>query len=163
MELQHNLLRELQYRDYGAASAHPQVQGEVRFLMSTSENLAVLIEQGRLRQELFHRISAVSLMLPPLRHRGTDIELLAESFRARYSQEFHKPVAGFTRDEVDILQRHDWPGNVRELEAAIRRSVAMCNGPGSPPAIWRRSSIITASRAWALPLRDPIFPWASCP
>ena len=68
-------------------------------------------------------------MLPPLRHRGTDVELLAESFRARYSQEFHKAVAGFTRDALDILQRHDWPGNVRELEAAIRRAVAMCNGP----------------------------------
>ena len=97
--------------------------------MSTSENLPVLVEQGRLRQELFHRISAVSLMLPPLRHRGTDVELLAESFRARYAQEFHKGVAGFTRDALDILQRHDWPGNIRELEAAIRRAVAMCSGP----------------------------------
>ena len=129
MEIQHNLLRELQFRDFGATAAHPPSLNEVRFLMSTSENLPVLIEQGRLRQELFHRISAVSLMLPPLRHRGTDIELLAESFRARYAQEFHKGVAGFTRDALDILQRHDWPGNIRELEAAIRRAVAMCSGP----------------------------------
>ena len=66
---------------------------------------------------------------PPLRHRGTDVELLAESFRERYAQEFRKNVAGFTRDALDILQRHDWPGNVRELEAAIQRAVAMCNGP----------------------------------
>jgi two-component system response regulator HydG len=125
-EIQLNLLRELQHRDY--APAYPHLPGEVRFVMSTGENLPALIEQGRFRQELYHRVSAISLMLPPLKHRGTDVELLAETFRARYAQEFRKSVVGFTRDALDILQRHDWPGNVRELEAAIRRSVAMCNG-----------------------------------
>jgi two-component system response regulator HydG len=127
-EIQLNLLRELQHREYGSSSTYPYPAGEIRFVMSTSENLPALIEQGRFRQELFHRVGAISLMLPPLKHRGTDVELLAESFRARYSQEFRKGVVGFTRDALDILQRHDWPGNVRELEAAIRRSVAMCNG-----------------------------------
>ena len=97
--------------------------------MSTSENLPALIDQGRFRQELYHRISVISLMLPPLRHRGTDVELLAESFRNQYAREFHKTVAGFTRDALEVLQKHDWPGNVRELEAAIQRAVALCNGP----------------------------------
>jgi two-component system, NtrC family, response regulator HydG len=123
------LLRDLQFRDYGAASGYSSPAAEVRFVMSTSENLPGLIEQGRFRQELFHRISVVVLTPPPLRHRGTDVELLAESFRERYAHEFHKNVSGFTRDALDILQRHDWPGNVRELEAAIQRAVAMCNGP----------------------------------
>jgi two-component system response regulator HydG len=127
-EIQLNLLRELQHRDYGAGGVYPHVPGEVRFLMSTSENLSALIEQGRFHQELFHRVSAICLTLPPLKHRGTDVELLAESFRARYAHEFRKSVVGFTRDALDVLQRHDWPGNVRELEAAIRRAVAMCNG-----------------------------------
>ena len=103
--------------------------GDARFVMSTSENLPALIEQGRFRQELYHRISVISLMLPPLRHRGTDVELLAESFRAQYAREFHKTVAGFTSDALDVLQKHDWPGNVRELEAAVQRAVALCNGP----------------------------------
>jgi two-component system response regulator HydG len=97
--------------------------------MSTSENLTALVDQGRFRQELYHRISVISLMLPPLRHRGTDVEVLAESFRARYAREFHKTVVGFSRDALDVLQKHDWPGNVRELEAAIQRAVALCNGP----------------------------------
>ena len=129
LELQLHLLRELQFRDYEASAGHPLPPGEARFLMSTSENLPALIEQGRFRQELYHRISVISLMLPPLRHRGTDVELLAESFRAHYAHEFHKTVAGFTRDALDVLQKHDWPGNVRELEAAIQRAVALCNGP----------------------------------
>ncbi len=129
VELQHHLLRELQYRDYEASSGHPAPPGEVRFLMSTGENLPALVEQGQFRQELYHRLGVISLMLPPLRHRGTDIELLAESFRARYAQEFRKNVTGFSRDALDALQRHDWPGNVRELEAAIQRAVALCTGP----------------------------------
>lgn len=129
LELQLNLFRELQFRDYEASTGHAPSTGDARLVMSTSENLLALIEQGRFRQELYHRISVISLMLPPLRHRGTDIELLAESFRAQYSREFHKPVAGFTRDALDVLQKHDWPGNVRELEAAVQRAVALCNGP----------------------------------
>jgi two-component system, NtrC family, response regulator HydG len=128
-ELQLHLLRELQFRDYEAASGHAQKQPDARFLMSTSENVPALIEQGRFRQELYHRISIISLMLPPLRHRGTDVELLAEAFRVRFAREFHKSVAGFTRDALDVLERHDWPGNVRELEAAVRRAVALCSGP----------------------------------
>jgi two-component system response regulator HydG len=127
--LQLLLLRDLQFRNYEAASGDSAPAGEVRFVMSTSEDLPGRIERGRFRQELYHRISVVVLTPPPLRHRGTDVELLAESFRERYAQEFHKTVSGFTRDAHDILRRHDWPGNVRELEAAIRRAVAMCSGP----------------------------------
>jgi two-component system, NtrC family, response regulator HydG len=129
LELQISLLRELQFRDYEATTGHPAPPNEVRFLISTSENLPALIEQGRLRQELYHRVSVISLMLPPLRHRGSDVELLAEWFRTHYSQEFHKTVVGFSHDALDVLRRHEWPGNVRELEAAIQRAVALCNGP----------------------------------
>jgi two-component system, NtrC family, response regulator HydG len=129
LELQLNLFRELHFRDYEASTGHAPSTADARVVMSTSENLPALIEQGRFRQELYHRISVISLMLPPLRHRGTDIELLAESFRTQYTREFHKTVAGFTRDALDVLQKHDWPGNVRELEAAVQRAVALCNGP----------------------------------
>jgi two-component system response regulator HydG len=129
LELQLHLLRELQFRDYEASAGHATPPGEARLLMSTSENLVSLIEQGRFRQELYHRISVISLMLPPLRRRGTDVELLAESYRAHYAREFRKTVAGFTRDALEVLQKHDWPGNVRELEAAVQRAVALCNGP----------------------------------
>jgi two-component system, NtrC family, response regulator HydG len=129
LELQHHLLRELQFRDYESTAGRSVAAGEVRFLMSTSENIPALIDQGRFRQELYHRISLISLMLPPLRHRGTDIELLADAFRARFSEEFHKSVVGFSRDALDVLQRHDWPGNVRELESAMQRAISLSSGP----------------------------------
>jgi two-component system response regulator HydG len=129
VELQHQLLRELQYRHDEASSGHPAPHAELRLLMSTCEDLPALIEQGLFREDLYHRLGVLSLMLPPLRHRGTDIPLLAEFFRARYAQEFRKSAMGFSRDALEALQRRDWPGNVRELEAAIQRAVALCSGP----------------------------------
>ena len=129
VEFQHHLLRELHFRDYEASAGHPASSGDARFVMATSENLLSLIDQGRFRQELYHRISVISLMLPPLRHRGSDVELLAESFRTHYSREFHKNIVGFTGDALDLIQKHDWPGNVRELEAAIKRAAVHCTGP----------------------------------
>ena len=128
LEFQQHLFRDLHFRDYEASTGHASPAGVARFVMSTSENLPALIEQGRFRPELYHRISVISLMLPPLRHRGSDVELLAESFRAHYAREFRKTIVGFTRDALDVLQKHDWPGNVRELEAAVQRAVALCNG-----------------------------------
>jgi len=124
--LQLQLLRALQDREQEAAGGAPH--GDVRFLMSTSENLITLVEQGKFRQDLYHRASVVCLRLPPLRHRGGDVAQLAEFFRSRFSLEFGKNVVGFTRDALDILNKHDWPGNVRELEGVIQRGVALCQG-----------------------------------
>src|SRR5262249_29331949 len=72
--------------------------------------------------------SVICLKLPPLRHRGSDIEQLAESFRARFSHEFGKNVVGLTRDAFELLTKHEWPGNVRELEGVVQRGVALCQG-----------------------------------
>jgi two-component system response regulator HydG len=126
-DLQLHLLRELRSIGFGSSTQAPR--SDVRYVMSSCENMTELIERGRLHEELCHRISLLSLMLPPLRHRGMDIELLAESFRARYAREFGRPVRGFARDALNILQRHNWPGNVRELAAAVRRAVALSRGP----------------------------------
>jgi two-component system response regulator HydG len=128
-ELQLRLLRELRALDFAATDTQAAAPGDIRYVMSTRESLSALVEQGRFDQGLYHCINVLSLKLPPLRHRGIDIELLADSFRARYAHEFRKAVTGFTREALDILQRHDWPGNVRELEAAVRRAVTLCIGP----------------------------------
>ncbi len=130
-EIQLQLLRELQFHDIDVASGHYRPTGltGVRFVLSTSDNLPAVVEQGRFRPELYHRISTFCLIVPPLRHRGADVEVLAEHFRAGFAQEFRKDVVGFTRDALDALQRHDWPGNVRELKGVIQRAVARCSGP----------------------------------
>ena len=120
--LQVQLLRVLQDREYGQGGAPT----DVRVLMSASEHLVSLVDQSKFRQDLYHRASVVCLKLPPLRHRGGDVEQIAEYFRSRFSLEYGKNVVGFTRDALDILMKHDWPGNVRELEGVIQRGVALC-------------------------------------
>ena len=122
--LQIQLLRVLQDREYGPGGTPT----DIRVLMSASEHLMNLVEQSKFRQDLYHRASVVCLKLPPLRHRGIDVEQLAEYFRSRFSLEYGKNVVGFTRDALDILMKHDWPGNVRELEGVIQRGVALCQG-----------------------------------
>ena len=122
-ESKHQLFHALQPREV-EGHAHP----DVRFLMSTSENLLALVEQGRFPQDLYHRLSVLCLKLPPLRHRGTDVEQLADHFRTRHAIEFGKNVVGFTRDALDFLSKYDWPGNVRELEGVVQRCVVLCQG-----------------------------------
>jgi two-component system response regulator HydG len=125
--LQAQLLQALQERE-PEGHGHHATAPDVRFLMSGSDNLMSLVEQGQFRQDLYHRISVVCLKLPPLRHRMADIEALAEYFRARFADELGKTIAGFTHDALQTLLKHDWPGNVRELEALIRRGVVLCHG-----------------------------------
>jgi two-component system response regulator HydG len=114
------LLRALQDREHG--------RGDVRFLMSAGDNLATLVEQATFRRDLYQEASVICLRLTPLRHRGTDIEALAEYFLARSSRQLGKHVAGFDRAALVVLNEHDWPGNVRELKDVIRRAVALCEG-----------------------------------
>jgi two-component system response regulator HydG len=125
--LQFQLLRALQDREHEAAAGYAP-HADIRFLMSTGENLISLVEQAKFRQDLYHRIAVVCLKLPPLRSRGSDVTTLGEYFRARFSMEFGKNVVGFTRDALETLAKHDWPGNVRELEGVIQRGVALCQG-----------------------------------
>jgi len=124
--LQVQLLRAFQDREAERGPGPGGSRSDVRVLMSTCENLEALVELGRFRQDLYHRAGVFCLKLPPLRHRAGDVELLAESFRARFSKEFGKNVVGFSRDALEALARHDWPGNVRELEGVIQRGVALC-------------------------------------
>jgi two-component system response regulator HydG len=126
--LQRQLLRLLQDGEFEPAGATEPAHADVRIILASAENLSTLVEQGRLRRDVYDRVGVVCLRLPPLRDRGGDIEALAEHFRAQFAAEFAKPVVGFTPDALDLLCRHDWPGNVRELESVIQRGVALCQG-----------------------------------
>jgi two-component system response regulator HydG len=126
--IQGRLLRVLLDGEFEPLGSSQPVPVDVRFVLSTRENLPALVEQGKFRRELYERINDVCLKLPPLRHRGHDILLLAEHFRDRFAIDFNKSVTGFSPDAVELLARHDWPGNVRELESVIQRGVALSQG-----------------------------------
>lgn len=127
--LQAELLHALQGREFEHNGFHHSAaHAETRILLSTSENLLGLVEQGKFRQDLYHRISVICLKLPPLRHRVHDVEPLAEHFRTKYATEFGKNIAGFTRDALEALHKYEWPCNVQELESVIQRGVVLCQG-----------------------------------
>ncbi len=124
--LQFKLLRVLQDGSYEPVGSAQTIKAEVRFILGARQDLGPLVEQGSFRQDLFYRVSVVTLKLPPLRLRGEDIGRLAEHFRARFAREQGKPVVGFTDEALELLRRHDWPGNVHELSNAVERGVVLC-------------------------------------
>ena len=126
--LQARLLQVLRDGEIEPIGSTEPIPVDVRFILSTRENLPALVEQGKLRRDLFERINDICLKLPPLSQRGEDILSLAEFFREKSAHEFGKSVVGFTPDAVELLARHSWPGNVRELESVIQRGVALSTG-----------------------------------
>jgi len=95
-------------------------------LAATNRNLEVEVEQRRFREDLFYRINVVTVHVPPLRARSSDILLLAQHFLRRIAHRISKPVKGFSGPAARMLLDYDWPGNVRELENCIERAVALC-------------------------------------
>ena len=90
---------------------------------------AVEVAQGRFREDLFYRLAVVPIKLPPLRDRGSDITLLANSFLKKFGEEEGKTFAPLTVELSNSFENHNWPGNVRELQNLMRRATVMFNGP----------------------------------
>ncbi len=97
----------------------------MRIVSATNANLEEKISQGVFRGDLFYRMNAVTMRIPPLRDRGGDVLLLANFFLNRFNQEFSRNIRGFTEQATVGDERHDWPGNVRELENRLKRAVVM--------------------------------------
>ncbi len=84
-----------------------------------------MISEQRFREDLFYRISEVTLQVPPLRQRGGDVIVLAQALLNRYAQEFGRGVRGFAPDALVAIENYPWPGNVRELENRVKSAVIM--------------------------------------
>ncbi|MCC7202283.1 MAG: PEP-CTERM-box response regulator transcription factor [Nitrospirae bacterium] len=132
--LQVKLLRFLQERIIERVGGREEIQVDVRILAATNRDLKKAIEEGKFREDLYFRLSVVTVNLPPLRERGNDALLLARAFLHRYSREFKKNVRGFKDETVKALSDYDWPGNVRELENRVKRGVVMSDGEWLSPS-----------------------------
>jgi len=105
---------------------HGSTAGEsVRLICGSERDLELEVKAGRLREDLYYRISGVCLRLPPLRQRREDIPLLVEHFLAKYARDFRRPVPRLSAEAQRLFQEYSWPGNVRELENAVRAMVAL--------------------------------------
>jgi DNA-binding NtrC family response regulator len=122
--MQVKLLRVLQEHEFEQVGGNKTFKIDARVILATNENLAKAVAEGRFRQDLFYRINVISIDLPPLRERISDIPLLAGHFLQRVCAEMGK-TKQFGDDALTALQRYNWPGNVRELQNVVERAVLL--------------------------------------
>ena len=126
LAFQVKLLRVLQEGEVRRVGSNQTQRVNVRVIASSNRDVEAEVKAGRFREDLFYRLNAVSIVLPPLRERREDIPPLAQTFADRvYSL---SPAVRFSSEALDLLQRYSWPGNIRELENAVVRAAAMCDG-----------------------------------
>jgi len=128
LAMQPKLLRFLQEKSYTRVGGNKPIRADVRLVCATNRDLQEEVRAGRFREDLFHRISVMPVVLPPLRDRRADIAPLAEHFAQIHARNLNKEVAGIGADAIIALERYDWPGNVRELSNCIERAVLLCDG-----------------------------------
>ncbi len=128
LAIQAKLLRVLEERRFERVGGTQSIEVDVRIVVATNRNLQKLIEEKLFREDLYFRISAVPLTIPPLRERGNDVLLLAQSFLERFSREFAKPGLELSTEASERLAGYRWPGNVRELQNTLERAVILADG-----------------------------------
>jgi two-component system nitrogen regulation response regulator GlnG len=145
--LQTRLLRVLAEGEFFRVGGRELIRVDVRVIAATHQPLEALVEQGRFRADLLHRLDVVRLPLPPLRERREDIPQLAARFLANAAQRLQLPAKKLSNAAVDRLRAHGWPGNVRELENLCWRLAALA--PGATIGIADLDDALPASRGAA--------------
>ncbi len=130
LPLQGKLLRALDDRRIRRVGATKSQEIDVRIMAATHVDLGEAVQRGEFREDLFYRLNVVSLTLPPLRERGDDVIILAESFVAALADRYELPKPTIAADTRDLLLDHPWHGNVRELRHAVERSLLL-SAPGT--------------------------------
>lgn len=126
--LQSKLLTVLQNKKVTKIGSNQAVNVDVRVLCATNGDIHQMVKKGEFREDLLYRINTVELLLPSLKERKGDIELLANHFLKRYAHKYHKPQTKLDSSAFEVLRQYHWPGNIRELEHAIERAVIMLEG-----------------------------------
>jgi two-component system response regulator AtoC len=126
LQTQSKLLRFLHEKEFVRVGGTKVIRSNARILAATNRKLDSMMKQKEFREDLFHRLSVMTIYVPPLRERKSDIPLLSEYLLKKICAQIDMPVKGIDTDMVyDIFSRHDWPGNVRQLENTLTRAVLM--------------------------------------
>jgi DNA-binding NtrC family response regulator len=128
LAIQAKLLRVLEERRFERVGGTQSIEVDLRIVVATNRNLQNLIAEKLFREDLYFRIAAVPMTIPPLRERGSDVLLLAAHFLEKFSREFAKPGLELSADAGDRLLSYRWPGNVRELQNTLERAVILADG-----------------------------------
>ena len=123
--VQMKLLRVLQEREVERLGGKERIAIDVRLITATNMDLEGLMKRGAFRDDLYHRLNVFTIVLPPLREREGDLEVLSKYFLDRFNRELNKQVQAFSEEAMALMHRYPWPGNVRELENAIKSAVIL--------------------------------------
>jgi DNA-binding NtrC family response regulator len=129
IDLQPKLLRVLEERRYRRVGDSFSREVDFRLICSTNRMVHEAINNGLLREDLYYRISTITITVPPLRERGEDLQLLIEEFYRRFCERYERELKGFSQAAYQRLFAYAWPGNVRELQNVIERAVLLSKGP----------------------------------
>lgn len=129
IDLQPKLLRVLEERRYRRVGDDVTRDVNFRLICSTNRVPHEAIRKGMLREDLYYRISTITIIVPPLRERSEDLQLLTEEFYRRFCERYHRSLKGFSQAAYQRLFAYQWPGNVRELQNVIERAVLLSKGP----------------------------------
>lgn len=128
VDTQSKLLRVLQEKEYRPVGGRTSYKADCRLIASTNRKVEEAIRDGKLREDLYYRISAISIALPPLRERREDVLPLANAFLKRFAAQAGQIISEFSPEAQELLAKHDWPGNVRQLQNEVQRAVLLCEG-----------------------------------
>ena len=127
LELQPKLLRVLQEREFEAVGSTRTTRVDVRVVAATNQNLKQMVRDREFREDLYYRLNAFPIYLPPLRERKADIPQLVEHFVQQFAASMDKTIEAIPEETMRALVRHPWPGNIRELQNYVERGVILSN------------------------------------
>jgi len=125
LTLQVKILRFLQDMKIERIGGREIIPLDVRVIAATNKNIQEEMKEGKFRDDLYYRLNVISLSLPPLRDRGDDVIILANTFLKRLSRSMKSNIIGFSNEAISALRNYDWPGNIRELENKVKRAMIM--------------------------------------
>ena len=126
--LQAKLLRFLQEKSIERLGGRQEIAVDVRVVCATNQNLEQMVADKTFREDLFYRVSEITLNIPPLRDRDEDVIILSQYFLQHYAAEYKRNVKSFSEDALSAIKAHKWPGNIRELQNKVKSSVIMTTG-----------------------------------
>ena len=133
LRLQAKILRVLQDKEFYRVGAKSSLKSEARIIAATNRNLEEAIENKQFREDLYHRLNVIPILMPPLREHKEDIPLLAKYFVEKAEQEISHGKIYISSEVLKLLQQHEWKGNIRELENTIKRAVILSSGSTIQP------------------------------
>jgi DNA-binding NtrC family response regulator len=133
IELQPKLLRVLEERRFRPVGSTETFEADFRLICASNREPRDAIKEGIMREDLFYRVSTITINVPPLRERSEDLQLLTDFFFNKFKEKYNRPLQGFSQAAYQRVFSHRWPGNVRELQNAIERAVLLAKGSRIEP------------------------------